>query len=116
MVQRRRALLALALISHPLERHWREIFLDMAWLCWADAWKDGRRQRLYEQRSPHFRQQQLRRKAILALALISEPDAGCWEEVYLDAAFSAWTEVLPSRFEVDSAPVKSRSRVRAAFR
>lgn len=52
---RRRAVLALALISEPLERQWNEIFLDLAWAAWLDVVRSARRayqlpkaQRMYE--------------------------------------------------------------------
>lgn len=38
------------------------------------------------------RQQALRRRAIMALALISEPEEGEWNEVFMDCAWWAWTE------------------------
>ncbi|CAE7497566.1 hpr [Symbiodinium natans] len=52
---RRRALLALALISEPLERQWNEVFLDIAWAAWVDVVRSAKRayqlpkaQRMYE--------------------------------------------------------------------
>ncbi|CAK9095803.1 unnamed protein product [Durusdinium trenchii] len=42
---RARALLALALISEPMERQWKEIFVDVAWTAWVQVVGDERRQR-----------------------------------------------------------------------
>jgi len=46
------------------------------------------------------RRQALRRRAIMALALISEPEEGEWNEVFMDCAWWAWTEATAAaRFE-----------------
>eukprot|EP00931_Biecheleriopsis_adriatica_P106851 TRINITY_DN8121_c0_g4_i1.p1 TRINITY_DN8121_c0_g4~~TRINITY_DN8121_c0_g4_i1.p1 ORF type:complete len:218 (+),score=56.73 TRINITY_DN8121_c0_g4_i1:15-668(+) len=52
---------------------------------WHTDWEANHRQR---------RQQQMRRRALLSLALISEPMERQWDEIFLDLAWSAWKEML----------------------
>eukprot|EP00435_Cladocopium_sp_Y103_P019082 s2279_g4.t1 len=42
---RSRALLSLALLAEPMERQWREIYLDVAWSAWQQVIGDEKRQR-----------------------------------------------------------------------
>jgi len=52
---------------------------------WLQEWKASQKQ---------CHQARLRRRGIFALALISEPREWLWDEVFLDLAWSAWSEVV----------------------
>jgi len=188
---RRRAMMVLTHLAVPLEREFNEVFIDIAWNCWAELIADKRRsrempqtqgyfealrgafehqgvdwlsdkqlQRLVEMSNPVLqsadverlvcevpreasgyvsvssflqwlyhqeqcsrnsgepepegerceqpealwrreweahekqrRNQQLRRRVIMSLALISVPEALAWNEIYIDMAWSAWAEL-----------------------
>lgn len=48
----------------------------------------------WERHREDCRQKQLRRRAVLALAVISEPLQLEWREVFMDTAWSAWVELI----------------------
>eukprot|EP00930_Biecheleria_cincta_P050183 TRINITY_DN35361_c0_g1_i1.p1 TRINITY_DN35361_c0_g1~~TRINITY_DN35361_c0_g1_i1.p1 ORF type:complete len:230 (-),score=24.02 TRINITY_DN35361_c0_g1_i1:120-809(-) len=102
---RRRGVLALALISEPLQRQWTEVFLDsclQAWLSLVRT-KHLANDLLVElkEECSSFQlsciKQGRRRRAISALALISEPSQREWEEIHLDLAWSSWAELVDIR-------------------
>merc|ERR1711971_1037830 len=51
--------------------------------CWQQAWEA-----LYRERT----QQQLRRRSILMLTVLAEPLQREWNEVFIDVAWSSWSE------------------------
>eukprot|EP00933_Yihiella_yeosuensis_P035071 TRINITY_DN28526_c0_g2_i1.p1 TRINITY_DN28526_c0_g2~~TRINITY_DN28526_c0_g2_i1.p1 ORF type:complete len:222 (-),score=39.93 TRINITY_DN28526_c0_g2_i1:35-700(-) len=99
---RRRGICALALIAEPDEYHWNEIFVDTLWSAWSEAVTEARfekallagRQRIAETHESSKKEKFLRRRAIFALALISEPFQREWLEIHLDLVWTAWKDFI----------------------
>lgn len=68
----------------------------------------ARWQRDWEVHCEVRRRAQLRRGAIMALALLAEPNTLGWSEVYLDTAWSAWSEFITDVRRLRTLPVAQR--------